>query len=155
MADAAVSLAFSPEGRHLAANSASHWNGDEWQGTLACFDVGTGQLVWANGIENGFHVDLPLPEDFANGFFAEVVWSPDGKRLFLGSAAGALIVFDAASGETPGILQTSTLLPLEELAIDERQGVVWAFGQKAGLRSAGLNMVPEPVEVEEEEEQDE
>jgi serine/threonine protein kinase/WD40 repeat protein len=88
VADNFYDMAFSPDGRRLAAVSRVQ---------VLIWEVATGQMV----------LDLrgapPRPSD--NAFNPHVAWSPDGRRLAASNWNGSVSIWDTAARDTPAAKQ--------------------------------------------------
>jgi len=126
MADTGGELAFSPDGRLLAACLTSHWL--EAPGVLSLYDVETGRMLW--------HIALP---DHANeeGWYTQVLFTPDGTGIVYGTQAGEVAVRQVADGSLADLVQTGAGQETYALALDRLGRGMWTVG-KDGTPMLGL-----------------
>jgi WD40 repeat protein len=95
-----LDLAWSPDGDRIAVvgvtdkeTPSTRINGSKYYGYLSMVDVATGAEIYISQPESSF---------------SSVAWSPDGKRLTLGSYDGSVWVIDAADGHQLATLSGHT-----------------------------------------------
>jgi WD40 repeat protein len=114
--EAVISIAFSPDGRLLAAGDVNHTSGNAPLGTVAVWDVRSGRLLWK--------------KTGTAGTIGTVAFAPDGKTLAAGDATGAIRLLDPRTGRA--MRAVHLLGGGEEVAVFAPDGTL-ATGNGAGI----------------------
>ena len=98
-----------------------------WRGNLLLFDAASGRCGWSAAVDadlTGDARDLDTA-GHPGGLATRPVFSPDGRQIYLGSTAGAVLVFDASDGALVRQVHGGTSQALLELGVDGHGKALW------------------------------